>query len=160
MLIGIITLLAFSIRMVAPIGTSFYNLQFCFFAAYVVFFYLGTLAGRSNMVENLTLQQGKKWLFIAFGIGLPIWFLTLFVGKTFEGKMIITGGFNAPSFLYAFWESFFCVTFIIALIGIAKAKFNYQNKTLRYLFENTFGVLCISRPRFDQPVPFYPSLFI
>jgi surface polysaccharide O-acyltransferase-like enzyme len=146
LLIGFITLLAFSIRIVAPIGTSFYNLQFCFFAAYIVFFYLGTLASKSNILENITLQQGKKWLYIAFGIGIPIWLLTGYIGKTYEGKMLIFGGLNTPALLYAFWESLFCVTFIIALMGIAKAKWNHQNIFMKFLSENTFGVYVFHAP--------------
>jgi glucans biosynthesis protein C len=146
MLIGLITLLAFLIRIFAPIGTSFYNLQFCFFAAYVVFFYLGTMASKNNILEKINLQQGRKWLYIAFGIGLPIWFITGYVGKIFEGKMMIFGGLNTPAFLYAFWESFFCVTFIIALMGISKAKFNFQNRTMKFLSENTFGIYVFHAP--------------
>ncbi|MCX6237623.1 MAG: acyltransferase [Bacteroidia bacterium] len=145
-LIGLITLFAFGIRIIAPIGTSFYNLQFCFFAAYIVMFYLGTRASKNNILQNITFQQGKKWLYISFGIGLPIWFITLYVGKVFEGKLLIVGGMNAPSILYAFWESLFCVTFIIALMGIAKAKFNIQNRTMKFLSENIFGVYVFHAP--------------
>jgi glucans biosynthesis protein C len=146
MLISLITLLAFLIRIFAPIGVSFYNLQFCFFAAYVVFFYLGTMASKNNILEKINLQQGRKWLYIAFGIGLPIWFITGYVGKIFEGNMMIFGGLNTPAFLYAFWESFFCVTFIIALMGISKAKFNFQNRTMKFLSENTFGIYVFHAP--------------
>jgi len=146
LLIALITLVAFVIRIFAPIGTSFYNLQFCFFAAYVVFFYLGTSASKNNILEKINLQQGRKWLYIAFGIGLPIWFVTGYVGKIFEGKMLIFGGLNIPAFLYAFWESFFCVTFIIALMGISKARFNFQNRTMKFLSENTFGIYVFHPP--------------
>jgi len=145
-LIGLITLFAFVIRLVAPIGTSFYNFQFGFFAAYIVFFYLGTLAAKSNIAEKISLQQGRKWLYLSFGIGIPLWFLAGYIGKIFEGQMLIFGGLNAPSFLYALWESFFCVSFIIALMGIAKARFNYQNLALKFLSENTFGVYVFHAP--------------
>jgi len=145
-IICLITLLAFSIRLIAPIGTSFYNFQFCFFAAYVVFFYLGTLAQRINITEKITLQQGKRWLYIAFGLGIPLWFIAGFYGKISEGKMLIVGGFNAGAFLYAFWESFFCVSFVLALLGIAKAKWNDQSKTMKFLSENTFGVYVFHAP--------------
>jgi len=145
-IIGLITLLAFGFRLVAPIGTSFYNLQFCYFAAYIVCFYLGTQAQRINITEKINFQQGKKWLYIAFGVGIPLWFIAGFFGKISEGKMLITGGFNAGAFLYAFWESFFCVSFIIALLGIAKAKWNYQSKTMKFLSENTFGVYVFHAP--------------
>lgn len=145
-LIGIITLLAFGIRTVAPIGTSFYNFQFCFFAAYILFFYLGTRASKSNIPENITLELGKKWVYIAFGIGIPLWFITGYTGKVLEGKMLIAGGFNASAFLYALWESLFCVSFIIALLGVAKASWNHQNKTMKFLSENTFGVYVFHAP--------------
>lgn len=145
-IIGLITLLAFGIRLIAPIGTSFYNFQFCFFAAYIVFFYLGTRASKSNLSDKITLQFGKKWLYIAFGIGIPFWFIAGYVGQISEGKMLIAGGFNAASFLYAFWESLFCVSFIIALFGIAQAKWNHQNKTLKFLSENTFGIYVFHAP--------------
>ena len=144
--IGLITLLAFGIRLIAPIGTSFYNLQFCFFAAYLVFFYLGTQAQRINITGKITLQQGKKWLYIAFGIGIPLWLVAGYAGKISEGKMLIVGGFNAAAFLYALWESLFCVAFIIALLGIASAKWNHQNKTMKFLSENTFGVYVFHAP--------------
>jgi glucans biosynthesis protein C len=145
-IIGLITLLAFGIRLIAPIGTSFYNLQFCFFAAYIVFFYLGTQASKSTILDKITLPFGKKWLYIAFGIGIPLWFFTGYVGKTMEGKMLIAGGFNAASFLYALWESLFCVSIIIALIGIAKAKYDLQNQAMKFLSENTFGIYVFHAP--------------
>jgi len=59
-IIGLITLLAFGFRLVAPIRTSYYNFQFCYFAAYIVFFYLGTQAKRINITEKITLQEGNK----------------------------------------------------------------------------------------------------
>jgi len=90
-IIVLITLLAFGFRLIAPIGTSYYNFQFCYFAAYIVFFYLGTQAQRINITEKITLQEGKKWLYIA-------------------------------------------------LLGIAKAKWNHQSKTMKFLSENTFGI--------------------
>ncbi len=145
-IVGLITLLAFNIRLIAPIGTSFYNFQFCFFAAYVVFFYLGTQASKINITEKITLHLGKKWLYIAFGLGIPLWFFAGFFGKAMEGKMLIVGGFNAGAFLYAFWESFFCVSFIIALLGIAKVKWNDQSKTMKFLSENTFGIYVFHAP--------------
>ena len=42
--------------------------------------------------------------------------------------------------LYALWESFFCVAFIVALLGIAREKFNFQTPWMRFLADNTFGV--------------------
>ena len=60
--------------------------------------------------------------------------------------MLIAGGFNAASLLYALWESLFCVSIIIALIGIAKAKFDMQNRAMKFLSENTFGIYVFHAP--------------
>lgn len=145
-LIALITILAFGIRIVAPIGTSFMNLQFCFFAAYIVMFYLGTRAAENGMLDNITYSQGKRWMWIAFGVGLPIWFATLYTGKIFEGEFLIFGGITLGSFHYALWESFFCVMFIMALFGISKVKFNNQNRLMKFLSENVFGIYVFHAP--------------
>jgi surface polysaccharide O-acyltransferase-like enzyme len=145
-LIALITTFAFGIRLVAPIGTSFANLQFCYFAAYIVMFYLGTQASKNKILEKMTLPFGKRWLYIAFGVGIPVWILTMFAGKILEGKLLIVGGWNVPSFLYAFWESLFCVTFIAALFGISGAKFNFQHALMKFLSENTFAVYVFHAP--------------
>jgi glucans biosynthesis protein C len=145
-LIGLITLGAFGLRIVFPIGTSFLNLQFCYFSAYIFMFCAGIIASRHAMLDYITLHEGRKWLLIAFGMGLPLWIAALITGKVPEGKMLINGGMNIPSFIYALWESLFCVAFIIALFGIAKDKFNTQNKVMRVLSENTFGIYVFHAP--------------
>ncbi|HEX3009748.1 MAG TPA: acyltransferase family protein [Bacteroidales bacterium] len=144
--VALIGLLAFAIRLVAPIGTSFMNLQFCFFAAYIVLFYLGTRAAESGMLEQLTLKKGEVWMLMAFAVGLPVWFVTGYLGKVFEDKLLIFGGMNLPSFMYAVWEAFFCVAFIVALFGISKFRFNYQNGMMKFLSDNTFGVYVFHAP--------------
>lgn len=145
-LIGIITLLAFTIRVFAPIGTSFMNLQFCFFGAYIIIFYVGTLAGKQNILQTISLAKAKRWLTVAFAIGIPLWFIAGYIGKIAEGKMLIVGGLNTAAFLYALWESFFCVAFIVALLGITYSKWNTQNKLFQFLSHNTFGVYVFHAP--------------
>jgi surface polysaccharide O-acyltransferase-like enzyme len=122
------------------------NLQFCYFSAYIFMFGAGIIAYRQSIPDKIDLHKGKKWLLIAFGIGLPLWVLAIFTGKFFEGKMLISGGMNTPSFIYALWESLFCVSFIVALFGIAKSEFNTQNRMMKVLSENTFGIYVFHAP--------------
>lgn len=145
-LILIITAGAFGIRLIYPIGTSFINLQFCYFSAYIVMFVAGIYASKHSVLENLNLRTGRKWLLIGFCIGLPLWFSALYTGKLMEGKMLIAGGLNISSFLYALWESLFCVSFIVALFGIAKEKFNTQGRLMSFLSANTFGIYVFHAP--------------
>jgi surface polysaccharide O-acyltransferase-like enzyme len=145
-IIAVITLAAFLIRLVAPIGTSFMNLQFCFFAAYIVMFLLGTEVRRQGLVEKISGRMGRRWLIAAFAIGLPLWISPWLGGNVPGSKMQIFGGMNLPAFLYALWESFFCVAFIVALLGITQAKFNRQGRWIKFLSDNTFGVYVFHAP--------------
>jgi glucans biosynthesis protein C len=146
LLISFITLFAFGIRLIFPIGTAFMNLQFCFFSAYIFMFSAGVITYRHSILDKIDLRKGGKWLLIAFGIGLPLWVLAIITGKISEGKMLISGGMNIPSFIYALWESLFCVAFIIALFGIAKSVFNTQNRITKILSDNTFGIYVFHAP--------------
>lgn len=145
-LIGIITLLAFGIRIFIPIGSAWMNLQFCYFAAYIVMFYIGTLAARHHLFQKITLSKGRNWLVFAFAIGVPLWFTAAYLGKASDGSIHIEGGLTTASFVYALWESLFCVAFIVGLLGIAQAKFNVQNRLMKFLSANTFGIYVFHAP--------------
>ena len=138
--VAVITAGAFGIRLVYPIGTAVANLQFCYFSAYVVTFAAGVIAGTCRGFERIGARAGKRWLVAAFGLGLPLWLVALVAGGALEGRMEVNGGWHLSALLYALWESFFCVAFIVALLGIAREKFNFQTPWMRFLADNTFGV--------------------
>jgi peptidoglycan/LPS O-acetylase OafA/YrhL len=139
-LVALVTAAAFAIRLVFPIGTSFANLQFCYFAAYIVAFAVGVLAGARGWLNRISYRSSKRWLLAAFALGLPLWLCAMVAGGAAEGRHDIDGGPNLGAFLYALWESFFCVAFIVALLGIAREKLNFQKPWMRFLADNTFGV--------------------
>lgn len=141
-LVALITIIAFAIRLVYPIGTSVINLQFCFFAAYIFMFCMGIIVSRKNIIENISYSTALKWLIAAFVIGIPLWILVVYFGvnKNAFQYWAITGGWNFPAFGYALWESFFCVAVIIGLIGVFKKWFNTQNSLQKFLSTNAFGV--------------------
>ena len=145
-LIAIITIVAFALRLVYPMGTDFYNLQFSFFSAYMIMFAMGILIYASGWFEQITFRDGKKWLFISLGIGIPAWLVIILFGGPMEGIMLFEGGMNWPAFFYALWESFFCVTFIIALVGLFKYRMNGGGRFQRFLSDNAFGVFVFHAP--------------
>lgn len=146
LLIAVITALAFALRLVYPIGTDFYNLQFGFFSAYIFMFSMGILAYAAEWFEQITLKDGRKWLIISLSFGIPSWFVLMFLGGATEGVMLIEGGMNWPAFFYALWESFFCVTFILALIGLYKYKMNVSGRFQQFLSDQAFGVFVFHAP--------------
>ena len=140
LLILFITAFAFGTRLIFPIGTDVVNLQLCYFPAYIVMFFTGIIAHSQDIFNNIDYRTGIRWLIISFAIGLPAWFLIIIFGGPLKGIMLIEGGLNWPAFFYALWESFFCVAFITALIGIFRHRYNNQNRFQKFLSDNAFGV--------------------
>ena len=146
LLIALITAGAFALRLVYPIGTDFYNLQFGFFSAYIFMFAMGILAYAADWFEKITYRDTKKWLLISLGLGIPSWFVLMFLGGPVDGNMLIEGGMNWPAFFYALWESFFCVTFILALVGLYKHRMNISGPFPQFLSDQAFGVYVFHAP--------------
>ena len=145
-LVALIAAVAFITRLYFPIGSDVANLQFSFFSGYVFMFAIGILAFNDKTFDRITYRDGKRWLFISLGIGVPSWFLLIFFGGPMEGIMLIEGGMNWPALLYAVWESFICVTFIIALAGIFKHRVNVGGRIQKFLSDNAFGVFVFHAP--------------
>ena len=137
---------AFFIRLVFPIGTSFSNLQFCYFASYIVLFIFGIIVGENNLLDNISQKANIIWLKLSLIIGTPIWCLLMVFGGAIEGKMYINGGFNWQSITFALWESFIAIGFSIGLIALFKEKLNINNKFTGLLAENAFGIYVFHSP--------------
>lgn len=161
-LILLITLLALLTRTVFPIGSSVTNLQLGFFPAYVVMYAFGIIAHRFSLFEKLGYREGLRWLWISLSIGIPLWLVIIFFGGPIKGDMSLEGGLNWSAFLYALWESFFCVTFILALVGIFRERYNSQGRLQKFLSDNAFGVYVFHAPVLIgisiilKDLPFYP----
>ena len=145
-LVVFITLLAFITRLFFPIGSDVANLQLGFFPAYIVMFAAGIVAHRSGLLDKMDYRSGMRWLWISLSVGIPSWFLIIFFGGPFRGDMSLVGGLNWPAFFYALWESFFCVTFSLALAGIFRGRFQSQGRFRKFLSDNAFGVYVFHPP--------------
>ncbi|MBN2478878.1 MAG: acyltransferase [Parachlamydiales bacterium] len=149
-LVLIIGIVAFALRLIFPIGSSVLNFQLCFFSAYLFMFFMGVFARQKNIFDKINYQQAKKWFFISFIVGIPWWILIVYFGIIANGNdrnlILIQGGWNWISFSAALWESFFCVSIILGLIGIFKNIFNTQNSLQRFLSKNSFAVYVFHPP--------------
>ena len=118
-----IAVIAFLIRLVQPLGTSVMNMQLGYFSSYVVLFVAGLWAGRNGFLQAIPAQLGRTWLWVAIGVGLPLWMILQGLGGALEGKReLFSGGWHWQAAGIAAWEAFFCVAFSIGLLtGMVQA---------------------------------------
>ena len=147
---GFILLIAgcsFLVRIPWPNGTSFYNLQFCYFSQYVFFFIAGTVAYRRSWLTTLPRRVGLFWGRLGFFGGLLLWFALLITGGALKGRIdAYAGGVH--------WESMgLCIVESMAGVGISlyclvlfRDRFNSQGRMARYFSENAFAVYVVHAP--------------
>jgi fucose 4-O-acetylase-like acetyltransferase len=144
---AVITILAFLIRTVQPIGTNVYNMQLCYFAQYVVLFALGIMARRRGWIEQLENRMAFTALALGALAGPVLWVAMVLVFRTMpNGLRLLNGGWNVYSAINAFWESFYCVTICTGLLGLYRSFCNHRGKVAAFLSDNSFGVYFIHPP--------------
>jgi surface polysaccharide O-acyltransferase-like enzyme len=138
---------SFFVRLVQPVGTSWYNMQLCFFPEYVVLFVVGLWAGRRGFLRALPRQAGMMWLKLAFIIGVPSWFLLLGLGGALTGsEQAFVGGMHWQAAGYAAWEAFFAVSVSIGLLTLYREKANVRNRGTGLLADTCFGIYVFHAP--------------
>ncbi|VBB08528.1 acyltransferase 3 [Lucifera butyrica] len=146
-LILIISVCAFLIRTVEPIGTNILNMQLCFFASYIVLFIVGIIAYRNNLFARIGYQTGKRWLICGIVLGLLFWLVLTKRASAMPGGMTaLFGGVTWESAVYFLWESFVAVAMSIGLIAVFREKFNYQSRFVKALSDNSFAVYMFHPP--------------
>lgn len=138
---------SFFVRLVQPVGTSWYNMQLCFFPEYVVLFVVGLWAGRRGFLRALPRQAGMMWLRLAFIIGVPSWFLLLGLGGALSGgEQAFAGGMHWQAAGYAAWEAFFAVSVSIGLLTLYRERANVRTRATALLGETCFGIYVFHAP--------------
>jgi surface polysaccharide O-acyltransferase-like enzyme len=139
-------IIAFLVRLVFPIGSSFLNLQFSYFTSYIVLFIAGILIGENNLLDKITDEKNVKWIKIALIIGTPLWFIIVIFGGALEGETYFNGGFYWQSFAFALWESLTAIGFSIGLLAFFRKKVNWNNKFTSLIRNNAFGIYFLHAP--------------
>jgi surface polysaccharide O-acyltransferase-like enzyme len=109
-------------------------------------FAAGIIANHAGILDKISYKDAKRWLLISMGIGIPSWALIIFYGGAMNDNMQMFGGLNWPAFFFALWESFFCLTFILALIGLFRHKVNVSGKLQKFMSDQAFGVFVFHAP--------------
>ena len=142
-----IALCTWLIRIPWPNGTSFYNLQFCYFPQYIFFFIAGTLAWRGDWLNKLSSRDGKWWGRVGLFGGLALWVAILVLGGAFEGKLdLYKGGGSWQSFAMSLWEQVAGVGISIFLLFWFRQRFNRQGRIAAFFSANAFAVYVFHTP--------------
>lgn len=148
LLVLAISICAFAIRLVQPLGTNVYNMQLGFFAQYIILFGIGIVARRRDWLLRLPYRMGMQWLLMAWVVGIPLWFAVFIGGGAFTGRglELFSGGWHWQSAAFAVWESLVCVATCLGLIVLFREKLNFKNRSGRFLADNAFAVYVFHPP--------------
>jgi glucan biosynthesis protein C len=149
-LVALIALLAaasYLVRLVQPIGTSWYNMQLCFFPQYVILFLIGLWTRRSGFLSSVAFGFGMRWFRLALAAGIPAWAILLVSGGLLSGNLeAFAGGLHWQAAAYALWEAFFCVGISLGLIVLYRERANARGRFTGFLADNNFGVYVFHTP--------------
>jgi peptidoglycan/LPS O-acetylase OafA/YrhL len=148
LLVLAISICAFAIRLVQPLGTNVYNMQLGFFAQYVILFAVGILARRRDWLLQLPYRIGMQWFLVAWFLGIPLWFAVMIGGGALNvnGLAAFSGGWHWQSAAFAVWESLVCVGTCLGLIVLFRERLNFKNEAGRFLSDNAFAVYVFHPP--------------
>jgi hypothetical protein len=145
-----IGVVAYLVRMVWPIGTSFYNMQFCYFTQYVVLFGIGVQAYRRAWFQTLPRRLGLG-LFWGALAGSPLAALAVLASfaalpDPIAPLQAITGNGTGPSAIFAFWESLYCVAMCAGCLVLFRERLNVAGGLFRRFTVSSFGVYMMHMP--------------
>ncbi len=142
-----IALASFLVRIPWPNGTSFYNMQFCYFSQYILFFIAGTMAYRRSWLTTLTRQTGLFWGRAGLIGGLILWTVLLVTGGAFTGQAAAyQGGVHWQSLGLCCWESLAGVGLSLYCLVLFRSAFNRQGRIARFFSDNAFAVYVFHPP--------------
>jgi surface polysaccharide O-acyltransferase-like enzyme len=142
--IGILLgLISFLTRLVFPTGWTLSPLgfQLGYFPQYILLFMAGLIATKNKWLDQLRLKQGTRFAsraILMVTVILPAIFVVFLLLKL--PPDYFKGGWNGISLIYSLWEQITGLMIMVALLSIAKFKWNNENSFLTRLAPNAFGV--------------------
>jgi glucan biosynthesis protein C len=145
-LIGLTAIATFLVRVSWPMGTSFYNMQFCYFAEYIVFFVAGTLAYRNGWLSALPAATSRRWGVAGVFGGLIVWLLNIVLGGGVKNGAFYDGGWHWQSLGMSLLDALAGIGISLGLLGLFRARFNRQGRWAKFLSDNAFAVYVFHTP--------------
>lgn len=144
--IAITAVAAFVLRIPFPVGSSFYNLQFGYFASYVVLFVLGVRLGETDGLADAIAGIGRRWWPRA-AIGGPVAWAVAVVAIMAAGDVdAMNGGGTWQSALWAAWESFVAIGFTFGVMWCFTRYASGSSRIAGFLARQSFAVYFLHAP--------------
>jgi glucan biosynthesis protein C len=144
--VGVIAVCTFFVRIPWPNGTSFYNMQFCYFSQYVAFFIAGTLAYRHSWLSALPAALSRRWGLTGLFGGLVLWLLLIVLGGATRTTAPYDGGWHWQSLGMGVLESLAGTGISLGLLGLFRTYFNHQGRRAKFFSDNAFAVYVFHTP--------------
>jgi len=145
-LIGLTSVATFVVRVSWPMGSSFYNMQFCYFAEYIVFFIAGILAYRNGWLSALPAATSRRWGFAGLFGGLTVLLLNIFLGGGVRNGAFYDGGWHWQSLGMSLLDALAGIGISLGLLGLFREKFNIQGRWAKFFSDNAFAVYVCHTP--------------
>jgi glucan biosynthesis protein C len=145
-LVGLTAMATFLVRVSWPMGTSFYNMQFCYFAEYIVFFVAGILAYRNGWLSALPAAKSRRWGYAGLFGGLTVWLLLITFGGGVKNGASYNGGWHWQSLGMSLLDALAGIGISIFLLGLFRTHFNIQRRWAKFFSDNAFAVYVFHTP--------------
>jgi glucan biosynthesis protein C len=145
-LIGLTAVATFLVRIWWPMGSSFYNMQFCYFAEYIVFFVAGILAYRNSWLSGLPVMTSRRWGFAGLFGGLIVWLADIVLGGGVKNGAYYDGGWHWQSLGMSLLDALAGIGISLGLLGLFRARFNKQGRWAKFFSDNAFAVYVFHTP--------------
>jgi peptidoglycan/LPS O-acetylase OafA/YrhL len=137
---------SFLVRLVYPVGSSFFNLQFAYCSQYVVLFgigaWLGTQPDGLTRVVSSPVARKAGWVAAILG---PI-AMTAVVAAALPNFQRVDGGWNPYALGMALWEQVTGVALAVGTMAFAFRHWNHQTAWSKWLSDRAFGVYVVHAP--------------
>jgi hypothetical protein len=137
---------SFVVRQWFPLMTSIWNLQFGFFAQYVVWFVIGIADGRRGTLERLVTMSPRPWYWLSLPCALLLPVLIVAGGALENGLDAFTTGLTWQALAYALWEQVSAVAFSMAILSFARRRFGSPGPLVRAASRNAFVTYVFHAP--------------
>ena len=144
MVIGLtlIGAVAFSVRLVSPVGQSVLWLQLGYFPMYVLLFILGVMAFQRRLLRLVSLHEVRIWTILS----LLLVALLFIVMRNPPGDGPFEGGWNLNALFYAMWEPFVAAGIIFGLLYFFQNLGDSFNSLFKRFAPLAYGIYIIHPP--------------
>jgi hypothetical protein len=141
-----LTVSAFLVRLVWPLGSSVLNMQLCYFPSYILMFALGVVA--RDWLAKVTDRFAFTAAAICVGTAMLMWLPLLVLGGALRpgGISAFSGGATWQSAGLCLWEALICIGMSFAVLAGFRRWLAGEGRAAKFMSDNAFAVYVVHAP--------------